>query len=202
MRADELITQNIGKTLTPALAVAIDQAIRKLIAPKKEFEWADPTPVTWRGYTFQVEHFPEVQADLEALHKEHWLETEGYRSGVPMDPNYKAFAYYDGMGIYRLFTIRRDGVLIGDCGMYMARAVHTQQIVSKEDTIFITAGERKGWLAAAFLRYMEKVLVKECKVTEIDCTVKEAVNSEPLLRRIGYRKSATVMTKVYPENVR
>jgi hypothetical protein len=168
---------------------------------KPFYVWPDVPSKHWHGYTFQIERLPQLTDDLRVLHAEHWKETEGYRRGIPLNADYEAFAYHDQMGLYRVFTIRKGSALVGNCAMYLSKSTHTQQFVAREDTLFITESERKGWLAYSFMRYIESVLIGY-GITEIDCTVKLAVNSKLLLQRLGYKHTAEQMTKIFIENVR
>lgn len=148
------------------------------------------------NYTAQIERMADIQSEMEPIHKAHWEETEGYRHGLGLNFDYARVIDYETRGMYLLFTLRCDGELVGNCGIYLNQSTHTQKKVATEDTIFILADHRKGGTSRWFHDRVEDAL-KDMGVSETRITVKLANRAQKLFERWGYKPTAVELVKVY-----
>lgn len=149
------------------------------------------------SYTAQIESIEQIQDEIRPIHLEHWQETEGYRHGIEFNPDYSRLAEYERINQYVLFTLRHEGVLVGNCGIYVKQSMHTQRLVATEDTLFISKAHR-GPTSKWFHDQVENAL-KGLGVTEIRITVKNTNRVGKLLQRWGYKPVAVEMVKVYED---
>jgi hypothetical protein len=151
------LAKAIGKTLTPELAAEIARELFQspdLARPPGFFE-----PGAYKGYVFALESFRAILPELHALHVMQYTETETYRAGIPLNPDYDAIARSEHDGQLMQFTARRDGVLVGNMRIYLTQSRHTQTLVASEDTFYFLPEHRRGFLAVRLWQYVERCVI-------------------------------------------
>lgn len=139
------------------------------------------------SYEFAMEPMTDaLLAELHPLHARHWQETEAYRHGIPMAPQYEHLQALNKQGRYVVFTVRRDGELVGDCSIHLYTSAHTSTLAAKEDTLFIAPEHRVGRLAMRFHDYLKRRLT-EIGARELTCSVKVGTRGERFFERMGFR---------------
>lgn len=187
-----VIAKHLGQVLTPALA--------KVIA--LEIASGSNTPVdisafaaqNYKGLTFWVERFSDIETDIHALHLAHWQETEAHRHAIAMRPDYEAFKEDERAGKLVQITARCGNLLVGNIRMYLYTSRHTQTLAAKEDTFYLLPGHRKGFAAIRFWQYMEACLTS-IGVQEITTDSKTVNQVGRLNEYLGYRHIANVFHK-------
>ena len=151
---------------------------------------------------YQKELLKDCWDEFFALANLHWQETEMYRHGQQLNPDKQAYIEYNTNGYHQLYTIRDDGKMVGNCGMYITTSMHTGIKMAHEDTLFLHPDYRKGGIAYRFMKFVEKDLIDTFKVAEITSTVKLAKsNSSRLMEALGYEFVAKEYSKQIPENM-
>lgn len=157
--------------------------------------------------TFQKERMADCLEDLKILHRLHWEETEGYRHGLPLNPDYTRYLSYERMNYYHLFIARSDGMMVGNCGVYVQKSMHTQlpvadlradDCIANEDTLFLMRMARGPGVAKRFFEFVEQHLTREMNVVEIRISVKLGNRVSKLWEEMGYQPTAMQFTKVFP----
>lgn len=191
---------HLGQVLTPELACAIEV---ESATHHQAFDPAQFGHTERDGYSIQAERMAGIVHELHALHEAHWLETEKYRHGLELNPDYARYLAIEASGGLIQFTARKDGQLVGNMRMFLANSLHTQTPVATEDTIFISPAHRGGFLVMAMLRFAETALLS-IGVREIRSNSKLVNRADVLLRRMGYEPFAIQMVKFYegPNHVR
>lgn len=192
----QILERNIGNVLTEELALGImlsvsgnsDEYINIADIPAEEYGDA----------VINVEFLKDCLDEIKPVHAQHWAETESYRHGIALNPNYEYMCNAEAQGRFMLFTVRVAGRLVGNCMMYLSKSTHTQKWVAEEDTIFILPEYRKGRLGIRLIRYVEDVLLN-MGVTEIRVTVKEVNEVGRLLQHLGYDHTGNQLTKILQE---
>lgn len=146
-------------------------------------------------FTFAVERIEDIEDEIKPLHLEHWNETEEHRHGLPFDPDYQTFIRYERAGRYALFTLRKEGRLLGNCAMYLDRSAHTQTTIATEDTLYLLPEARKGRTAMRFVAYVETAL-RQLGAKEICITVKTVNKAGRFFLMLGYRHVENGLTKI------
>ena len=189
----EILRASIGQPLTPEIAadlmLAADQ-IPELI-PLDVIERIKPAQ--YQEFAFAVERIEDIMEEIKPLHRAHWDETESHRHDLPFNPDYETFIRYERAGRYVLFTLRREGELLGDCAMYLDKSAHTQTIIATEDTLYLLPEARKGRVARHFVAYAENAM-RLIGAREINITVKTANKAARFFRLLGCSKASASIT--------
>lgn len=153
------------------------------------------------SYTLSCERIADLLPELKALHAEHWNETEVHRHDqITMNPDYDRVLDLESQGRYFLIVARHaDGQLVANYGSYLSRSTHTQDLISTEDTLFLSRAHRKGRLGIALIRYAEEAL-RTMGVAELHVSVKLVNTVGKMLERMDYVPAGTQYIKILKEN--
>lgn len=184
----------MGKTLTPEVCAEIEAKVR--VAGHAPVDLSTIDPLIYKGYRIGAESFRDVLPELHHLHVRHWQETEKHRHGLPLNPDYDGMAEHERCGRMLQFTVRRDGVLVGNLRVYLGVSAHsgtpfavfpvrTREPASEEDTLYLVPEHRGGFLSVALLRYAHQTLVR-LGMREIRADSKVINKAGVLMRRLGY----------------
>lgn len=198
MKLDPLIAalqRNVGNTLTPEL---ISGLVQTLVQVPERINLEDIPADIYGKFTISTEYIEQVLDEIKPVHAAHWQETEGYRHGIALNPDYDYMINAERTSRFILFTVRHEGTLVGNCMMYLSRSTHTQKWVAEEDTIFILPEYRQGRLGVRLIRYVEDVL-RNMGVTEIRVTVKTVNRVGELLQHLGYTHTGNQLTRILQE---
>lgn len=190
-----LLKANIGLPLSPELAASICTAARRpetLLSPR---DIEQIKPQRYERVVFSLERIEKIIDEIKPLHLTHWKETEAHRHGLPFDPHYETFICYERAGRYVLFTLRREGRLLGNCAMYLDSGTHTQTLIATEDTLYLLPEARMGRTASKFVVYCENALGM-LGVREINVSVKTVNRAGRFFRLLGYRHVENGLTKI------
>lgn len=192
-----VLQQNIGNVLTEELALGILMSVH--VPPRESsINIEDILPELYGGARIAAERLKDVVEEIKPIHAQHWAETESYRHGLTLNPDYDYMINAENHGRFILFTVRVDGAMVGNCMMYLSRSTHTQKWVAEEDTIYILPEYRKGRLGVRLIQYVEDVL-SNMGVTEIRVTVKTVNEVGRLLQHLGYNHTGNQLTKILQE---
>lgn len=194
----DILKSNIGKTLTSEIAADIMVAANQLSTLVHRETIARVKPADYQEFTFAIELIDDITDEIKPLHLAHWNETEAHRHGLPFNPDYQTFFRYERAGRYILFTLRKDGILLGNCAMYLDKSTHTQTLIATEDTLYLCPEARKGRTAMRFVRYVEEALL-QLGVREIEISVKITNRAGKFFEFMGYRQVEIGLKKVIKE---
>ncbi len=144
------------------------------------------------------ERLADVLPEVEELWRLHFQETEGYRHSLGYDPNKEGFLAYDRSGMFRLYTAREEGRLVGHAGFIIFRSRHTQTQTAGED-FFYVRNESRGWgLATSLLRFALEDLRSE-GIDQVTFSDKQPSDLEPFLKRFGFKFVSKQYSLVFKE---
>jgi GNAT superfamily N-acetyltransferase len=187
------LQNNLGNVITNELVYGILAVIQNE-ERSNAINIQDIPAIEYADHLIQVERIEDVLHELKPVHAAHWQETERYRHGIALNPDYNYIINAERSGRFMLFTVRNQSGIVGNCMMYLSRSTHTQRWVAEEDTIFILPEYRKGRLGVRLIRYVEDVL-RNMGVTEIRVTVKTVNDVGRLLSHLGYNHTGNQLTK-------
>lgn len=190
-----VLAQFAGQPLTMEVA----QQIVGRLCPANPIDIAQFRPITHGDYVIAAERFADHLAELDVLHRAHWLETEKYRHGLALNPDYPSIAELERAGKVLQLTMRKAGALVGHLRLYIARSLHTQTLYAEEDSLFIDTASRGGFAVVALLRYAEACIWSLPQLEEIRVNSKLANRADVLMKRIGYQATALQHTKFRPK---
>jgi hypothetical protein len=195
----------IGKVLTPEDAARIEMAAHEAFGnvpaqqPERAIDPGQFDPLSKGEFTIQVERLRDVLPELQPLHVEHWQETEGYRHGLELDPDYERMLAIERAGGLIQFTVRRAGDLVGNLRLYVGHSMHSRSVlVANEDTLYLTPSARGGMTAMSLMRYGERALVG-LGVRQATSDSKLVNNADVLMRRLGYQHFAHKFVKFFKD---
>lgn len=184
----EALGSKLGEIITPELAAWLeDNAFERFDLSHDPAKFGKRE---YRGLTFQVERFRDIEPEIHPLHQQHWSETEAHRHGIAMNPDYEAFKASERAGQLIQFTAREGtGQLVGNIRMYLYTSLHTQTLAAREDTFYIVPAHRQGFTAIRFWQFMEDCLAA-IGVREITTDSKVVNNVGRLNEYLGYKHVA------------
>lgn len=189
----QALVEHLGQVLTPDVARALEMAA---IAP--EDRSIDPRAFgqeTHGEYVIAAERFADVLPELHPLHELHWGETEAWRHRIPLNPDYAAMKNMERGGRLVQFTVRHQGVLVGNLRLFLSQSLHTQTPICSEDSLYITPDHRGGFLAMALIRFAERALIS-LGIDEFRVNSKLANKADVLMRRMKYQPVAIQFVKI------
>lgn len=191
-----VLKANMGQILDSTIAADIMHAADYLGTLVHQREIDKILPEQSGEFLFSIERMEHIIEEMKPLHRAHWAETETHRHGLELKPDYDTFIRYERAGRYILFTLRhKDGKLVGNCAMYLARSTHTDTLMATEDTLYLVPAARHGKTAAQFIEYCENAL-RQLGVREINVTVKTVNKAERFFKMLGYKHVQNGLTKV------
>ena len=192
----QVLSAHIGKVLTPELACEIE-----LAASAPQGDAIDPKSfgeTEHDGYVIRAERLADILHELHPLHVAHWQETEGYRHGLALNPDYLAFIAAEQSGRMLLFTVRKDGELVGNMRFFISASLHTQTPYASEDTLYLTPSARGGFLSSALIKFAERC-IRSLGIHEVRLSTKTTNKSDVLMRRLGYEHAVNGFVKFIKE---
>lgn len=197
-----VLALHAGKLITKDLAADI---VWQLM-PDLAYDPSQFPKEIYHGYAFQAEWFDLALPELRVLHRAHFAETEKFRAGIELKPDYAGMSERERSGGLIQFTARTlDGELVGSICMHVYVSAHTGTLAAKEDSYFVFSSHRQGFTAIQFWKYMERCL-ESVGVLEITTDSKIVRNlddaSKPekdvgkLNKYLGYRHVANVFHKL------
>jgi GNAT superfamily N-acetyltransferase len=192
------LAANLGRVLTPEVAVAIEMA-----AFDAEDRSHHPEKFGVKHYkdiVFLVERIKDILPELHELHEMHFLETEKHRHGIGLDGNYDYLMEMERKGMGIQFTARQKDSweLVGNIRMYMGESIHTRTLYAYEDTLYLRPEYRKGLTAVRFMQYVEDCL-KFIGVREVRTDSKTINKAHRLVEYLGYKHVANKYVKIVSE---
>lgn len=153
----------------------------------------------YSGYTLQCERLADVLPELHALHDAHYAETEKYRAGIPMDPDYEGMKDAEHAGRLIQFTARlkETGELVGNMRVKIYPSSHTQTLVCKEDTLYLVPAHRGGFLAIRLWQFVESAVVNVVGAREVRFTSKTANKADKMAQYMKYEPVGIEFVKTF-----
>jgi GNAT superfamily N-acetyltransferase len=191
-----VLQSHVGEQLTEDLAARIGASVLRHVYPGP-VDISGISPVRVGSYVLGPMRAREVLPELQALHAQHWTETEGYRHELPFNPDYRRGLELEAQGRYLLLCALHEETkeLVGNYGLYLGRSMHTQTLMATEDTLYIAPAHRKGRLGVAMIRYAEGALT-QLGVRELNVDVKLTNDVGEMIQRLGYKPVGRKFTKV------
>jgi GNAT superfamily N-acetyltransferase len=137
-------------------------------------------------YNLNHESVESAWECLGPLNKSHHLELS-YHSDFKFEPDKTSYIAADKAGVYKLFTVRVKGELIGYAGYFLMRHPHVMSIVqANSDVIYVRPDYRKLGIGRALLEFADKQL-KTMGVSIVYLTLSERLDFSPLITPMGYK---------------
>lgn len=136
-----------------------------------------------RTVSFGAEYVVKVWPEILPLLEKHWEEIAHYKD-IPLEPDFEQYKKLDDLKLLRVFTARREDVLIGYCVYMVGYNLHYKSsLQARQDVLFIDKKHRG--FGGRFIAWCDEQLRKE-GVQVVYHHVKEAHDFGSLLVRLGY----------------
>ena len=140
---------------------------------------------------FAREAVADVLEEIKPLLEMHWREIAHYQD-IDLNPDWDWYLKFPGV---RVFTARRDGVLIGYAVFFVGPNRHYRQsIQAMQDILFLHPDYRGTTIGPRLVWYSDMQLKAE-GVQAVYHHVKVAHDFGPLLKRFGYELVDAVWAK-------
>lgn len=143
---------------------------------------------------FAKESVVDLWDEVMPLLHSHWLEICTYKD-IRLNPDKAVYARNEANGLFKAYTIRSDGALIGYAGYMVCPNMHYQPILmAVQDVLYLSPDYRGKLIGLRFIKWCDKQLY-ELGVAYVSQHVKTAHNWGPLLERIGYSHTENIYTR-------
>lgn len=147
---------------------------------------------------FQAENFRSFQPELAQLVTAHWDEVALDHDTVPLDPDYPRYYALQDAGSLSCVTARQGegGPLVGYHIALIGGHLHygsTKHGIT--DVYYLSPGHRKGFTGVRLFKAVDQEM-RRLGVVKLITGTKVHLDIGPILKRLGYRKTEDVYTKV------
>lgn len=112
--------------------------------------------------TYQIEKFSDVIEESLPLLQKHWDELARNKDFVPLDINYEAYRLLEKSNVLRVYTVRKDAVLIGYAVYVLSFNLHYKSTkFATNDIFWLTPEYRKGMIGLRLFQFVEEQLKLE-----------------------------------------
>lgn len=125
--------------------------------------------------------------ELQPLLQKHYHEIAHY-SDIPLEPDRESYARLVGLGMFRVYTARVGGALVGYLAVIVSRSMHYKSaLYANQDVLYVDPRYRGSRVGVRLIQYAHRALAAD-GVTVFFQHVKhrEDLNIGPLLKRLGY----------------
>jgi len=145
--------------------------------------------------TYQQESLLTTQKELEALSKLEWEEVNHFKDIFPLDIDWGLYYQLEDLGLFKIFTVRDGGKLVGYFSVIVSPAIHSSgRFRVGNDALFLHKGYRKGFTGVRLIKFVEKCL-REDGFHQLQITFTENNDITPILIWLGYEKVETKFEK-------
>lgn len=145
-----------------------------------------------------LERLSDILTEVEELWRLHFQETEGYRHSLGYNPDREGFLGYDRANMFRLYTARENGRLIGHAGFIVFRSRHTKTKTAGEDFFYVRDEARGVGVARDLMRFALQELRDE-GIDQVTFSDKQPSDLEPFLRKFGFKFVSKQYSLVFKE---
>ena len=123
-----------------------------------------------------------------ALALRHWQEIALDQGDVPLEVDWDAVLAEEAAGVFRVFTARSDGDLVGYISCRVFRpSRYAGTVYVNDDVFWLDPTHRRGWTGYRLLSHFLAALPKPCKVQIKHKLTFEGGRVGKLLERLGLR---------------
>lgn len=136
--------------------------------------------------TYSLEPLRDVVEEIKPLVQLHWQDVSDGTEGEP-DPDYDKMIQLEELGIFKLFTARDEGRLVGYVAWIIAHHLHYRTLLfAHDDAFFLHREYRRGGEGIKLFEFCENAL-REMGVKRLACHEKIRFPLGPFFIRLGFR---------------
>ena len=108
--------------------------------------------------TYQVEEYENCIEEIKPHYIKHYEELSVTKE-FDLDPDYEAYSNLATIGLIKVITCRKEGVLIGYIYFILSKNLHYKtMLVACEDIYYLEKSERKGRVGINLFKFAEQYL--------------------------------------------
>lgn len=135
--------------------------------------------------TFGRETVASVWDEIQPLLRQHYDELTWRKEKFTLDPDRERYLALETAGRLRVYSMRRDGILVGYSCYLVSPALHYKGVLMAVNDVLYVSPEERGLEPIKFMRWCEKEL-KNDGVQCITLHIKKSMNWGRLAERMGY----------------
>lgn len=148
-----------------------------------EIGFMQKQPINLEKISFQSESLIDLQEEISPLLVKHFTEISHYPD-ILLNPDWDRYFALENGGLFKVFTAREEGVLIGYNAFFLNTNAHYKDSKqASQDVIFIDPS-RRGF-GKLFIQWCDEQL-KEMGIQVVYHHLKAKKNFGPMLETIGY----------------
>ncbi len=145
--------------------------------------------------SLQTEMLCECVQQAEPLLQLHYAELVRQQSQLKLSPRWDQYAALERAGMYRVFTARAGGELVGYAGFFTHRHLNFSATSSAvNDVLFLHPAHRAGRNGIRLIKFCERSLV-DAGADLIVWSAKLNTGLAAMLRRLGYQDEELVLSQ-------
>lgn len=134
--------------------------------------------------TFSREHYASVIAEALPLIRHHYAEVS-HNPDIPVDIDHEKYHAAEALGIFRAYTARIQGALVGYLAFMLTKHQHHKdKVLAVQDALYVMPAHR------GFGSDLVKFANEQLQADQVDFvfhSVKTEHNFAPMLERLGFR---------------
>ena len=146
--------------------------------------------------TYQVATYSACIEEMKEHYNDHYKELSVTKT-IPLEPDYETYFTLEKLGLSKVITCRKDGILIGYIIFVITPHLHYKSCVTAvEDIYYVTKQERKGRIGIRLFQFAEQYL-KSMGVHRVMYSTKVHLDNSKLFEYLGY----TYIEKLYSKMI-
>lgn len=147
--------------------------------------------------TFQRESLVPIWMELAPLMAAHWMELNP-ADDLPFCPDVRTYEDCEAAGIFRLFTARREGGLIGYNAFFVRSGLHCKDVLqATHDALWVHPAFRH-FTSGKFMIWCDQQLAEE-GVSTVSQNSRLDHPIDSTLKKLGYEPTETVWVRRFSD---
>jgi GNAT superfamily N-acetyltransferase len=144
---------------------------------------------------YRQEFLSSVVEDIQPLLQSDWDEIEHQKDRRPLDPDWDAYADFESQGLFKIFTARHEGALVGYVSCFLHPDLHSKGLTSASfEILFVDKAHRNGVVGPKLIKFAENCVKQDgADFCFISTTGRNSATK--LMQRLGYSVIETKLEK-------
>lgn len=143
---------------------------------------------------YAQETMAQAWAEMKPLFIKHWEEIAWRKDKISLAPDESIYASMEAKGIFKLYTARKEGKLVGYACWFVSPLLHYKTTLGALNDVIYIDPSCRGKTGIQLIRFSE-VELKKLGVQVLSLHIKECLNWGPLAQRIGFEHTEATWNK-------
>jgi hypothetical protein len=146
--------------------------------------------------SFQLEPWPEVVEEMNALFPGHWREIGVDHDAIPMDLDFNMYRTYHEIGYLKVTTARAAGRLVGYCMSLVCTHLHYKSTRFGLGDLYYLAPQYRSGAAGLQMFIEHEKHLRPFRPKKLTTITKLHHNRLPMFEKLGWKAQEITLTKV------